>query len=398
MPVACERTGNSLIGPSAYMTDLLTLNDDQQFFIRCVGEPFLQFQQWPIFEHVEAQLDKQGLEARQVLASLPVVGEAGVQHFRYGLVLYPSTIPTADTPILLTVAGLWHLADPSALRICDQFIHVLRYLIERRLTAPSSPFKLNTVQLTDQNIASRFPNMIPGAMGILGQLLPHEAATWHGASDPDTNNQWTIDLHRALLTYRGVNTVVDYINRATEHLTPPEAEPAPAILSPLDLAATLDYFNAVWQLHFDRKKPIIRLFGAERTARLVYDINTAEEFSSQVSCLTDILKNMQVSGDPKAHRTALERIQALLTSKLPEDSETRIEKAVGTLRNVAEVRNAFFQHGGAEYRGVQALTLLGIGFPITDWQSAWATVQRRTIDAFNGLREEIQQFHDTETE
>lgn len=167
------------------------------------------------------------------------------------------------------------------------------------------------------------------------------------------------------------------------------------IPSPLDLVATLDYFNAVWQLHFDTKNPIIRLFGAERTARLVYEVRTAEEFSSQVSCLADIFKNMRVSG---ADKTPLARLQSSLKLALPEDSANRIEAATDTLCRVADVRNALFQHGGTEHRGVSALTQLGIEYPITDWQVAWATIQRKTIDAFTALREEIQQLREMETE
>jgi hypothetical protein len=47
---------------------------------------------------------------------------------------------------------------------------------------------------------------------------------------------------------------------------------------------------------------------------------------------------------------------------------------------------------------MQALAQLGVEYPITDWQSAWATVQRRTIDAFNALREEIDLFHEVESD
>jgi hypothetical protein len=67
---------------------------------------------------------------------------------------------------------------------------------------------------------------------------------------------------------------------------------------------------------------------------------------------------------------------------------------VDTLRCVADVRNALFQHSGTEHRGVSALTQLGVGYPIADSQSAWATVKRRMIVAFDVLREEIQQFHE----
>ncbi len=229
----------------------------------------------------------------------------------------------------------------------------------------------------------------------MAESLRQEAATWSGATGLDANGQWSIDLHRELLRYRGIDTVVDYLERATELLTPRRVEPRLVAPSPLGLVATLDYFNAVWQLHFDRKKPIIRLFGAERTARLVYDVNSAEEFSSQMSCLTDILKNMQISGEGKV---PLARLQTSLKSQLPEDSANRVDNAIDSLRHVADVRNALFQHSGTEHKGVSALSQLGIAYPITDWQSAWARIQRRTIDAFNALREEIQQFHEIDSE
>jgi hypothetical protein len=151
-------------------------------------------------------------------------------------------------------------------------------------------------------------------------------------------------------------TLDEYLQRADELLTPPEVERAPAIPSPLDLAAALDYFNAVWQLHFDQKKPIIRLSGAERIARLVYEVNTAEEFSSQVSCIADILKNMQVSGEG---RIPLVRLQTSLKSRLPADSASHVDNAVDHLRYVADVRNAMFQHSGTEHRGLNAIAQLG---------------------------------------
>jgi hypothetical protein len=100
---------------------------------------------------------------------------------------------------------------------------------------------------------------------------------------------------------------------------------------------------------------------------------------------------MQVSGQGK---TPLIRLQTSLKSALPEDSAARVDAVIETLRQVADVRNALFQHSGTEHRGVNALTQLGIEYPVLDWQAAWATVQRCTIDAFSALREEIQQFHE----
>ena len=286
------------------------------------------------------------------------------------------------------------MGKPLALEIADDFLRVLHYLIERRLSAPYDPFKLARVTVTHEEIAIRFPDMSSASAAFLPDLLPHEPTTWQGTTQTDTSGGWRIDLFRHILRYQGLDTVVDYLERVNEEFTPVQVEPAPAIPSPLDLVATLDYFNAVWQLHFDRKNPIIRLFGAERTARLVYDVSTAEEFSAQVSCLSDVLKNMQVSGQEK---TPLARLEASLKSALPADSASRIDSATDTLRYMADVRNALFQHSGTEHRGVNALSQLGIPYPITDWEAAWATIQRKAIDAFNMLREEIQQSHEIGT-
>jgi hypothetical protein len=290
----------------------------------------------------------------------------------------------------LTLAGLWHLASPAARKICSQFIFLIRYLIEQRLAASFSPFEPTPLTITSEDIAKRFPTMSPPSIRTLGIFLPHEAATWGRVRKPDEDGQWSIELHRNVLQYRGVETFEGYLECVTDVLVPPAAESEPVAPSPLDLCATLDYFNAVWQLQFDQKKPIIRLFGAERTARLVYGVNTMDEFSTQLSSLTEILKNMSVPGDGK---TPLARLHAYLQSQLPAESHARIDDAVSLLRDVTEVRNALFQHSGTEHRAVRALTNLGLGFPVTDWQAAWESIQRHVIAAFTALREEIQLAH-----
>ncbi|MDB5059772.1 MAG: hypothetical protein JWO59_3244 [Chloroflexi bacterium] len=114
-------------------------------------------------------------------------------------------------------------------------------------------------------------------MAFLPELLTHEPSTWQGSPRQVTDGKWSIDVYRSMLKYRGVSTLAEYLQRVNELLTTPAIEPEPVTPSPLELVATLDYFNAVWQLHFDRKKPLIRLFGAERIARLVYDVNTGKE-------------------------------------------------------------------------------------------------------------------------
>jgi hypothetical protein len=376
------------------MIDLLaSLSDEQAFLLRCAWMPYKEHHQWPIFDYIEAECDKQGIDARQTLASFSQYPLTSVQGFRYEHVWYNSHIPMVDTPILLRVLGLWHIADPFALEIVDEFLRVLNFLIDRRVSARYEPFKLNKVSVTNDDVAAEFPSMSPVVASFLPELLTHEPTTWYGVQRTDASGGWRIDVQRNILRYQGLNAVVDYLHRVGELLTPPEMPAQPAIPSPLHLPATLDYFNAVWQLHFDRKQPIIRLFGAERIARLAFEVSTAEEFSAQVSCIADILKNMQVSGQGK---TPLARLRVFLQSRLPRESFNRVDKAIDTLAHVADVRNALFQHSGTEHRGVGALTRLGIAYPITDWHYAWAMIEHRAISALTAIREEIQEFHEIE--
>ena len=232
------------------MTALLTpLNDDRRFLIACAWKPFKQFQRWPFFDYIEAECDKHGLDARKVLASLPELPLHSVAGFRYGAVWCNSHMPAADTPILLRVVGLHHLGEPFALEMANEFVRVLGYLIERRLTAPSSPFKLNTVTVTNTEIAQQFPNMTPAIMKSMRELLSHEPTTWHGTRPIDTSNDWAIDIYRSILKFRGVSMLDEYLQRVDELLTPPEVERAPAI-----------YFNAVWQLQWPTQRGSSRLY------------------------------------------------------------------------------------------------------------------------------------------
>ena len=58
------------------MTDLLaSLNGHQARLIACIGAPFLQFYKWPVWSYVETEFDRDGLDAQQILATLPQVND-----------------------------------------------------------------------------------------------------------------------------------------------------------------------------------------------------------------------------------------------------------------------------------------------------------------------------------
>lgn len=198
---------------------------------------------------------------------------------------------------------------------------------------------------------------------------------------------WFRELPRQLLRYAGIKDLREYIQRVSETYPPPLPAPVRSMPSPLELVASLDYFNAVWQLRYGR--PVVRIFNAERIARLAFPVSGSDEFMGQVATLGEVLRDLQVSGDPTTDKTALGRLRTVLAADLPEAGAVRANQAVAMLSHVAELRNSLV-HTGTEYQSARALPGLGVEYPITDWAEAWSIVQERVIDALAALREEIQ--------
>ncbi|MGO9162706.1 MAG: hypothetical protein ACLP7J_18750 [Streptosporangiaceae bacterium] len=291
------------------MTDLLAeLDDDQRLLLSLISGPFMTDHKWPVFGYLEAMLDKRGLDAGTILTSLPLIGERGVPGMiRYGLARCQDPYPNDNSVVSLTVAGLWRLESEWSRTVCERVLMVVQYLVQRRLEMVPKPFEASDLIVRSEEVAKKFPALPDYAVMDLGQILQHEPPLVPGITLIQEGS-WQAHVPRRILRYQDISNVTGYLDRASELLTPPVREQPPVVPPPLELSATIDFFNAVWQLHFDRKNPIIRLFGAERLARLGYGVATADEFSTQVSIVTDILKTLQVKGPP-GH--ALERLTAL---------------------------------------------------------------------------------------
>ena len=108
------------------------LGEDQALLLREVFTPFDRQGVWPIWQYVDYRLDKQGLVASEVLASLPVAGGEGVMRMRYGLTWHQDSLmtPNEGTQIMLTAAGMWHVR-PASDRLLTAFGETVRYLIGR---------------------------------------------------------------------------------------------------------------------------------------------------------------------------------------------------------------------------------------------------------------------------
>jgi hypothetical protein len=261
------------------------------------------------------------------------------------------------------------------------FLRVLRALAERRAAAPYEPGKVITVEVSGPQLVADLHLQHEQLVDLLPELLQGEPVTWAGHnSDP---NGWVHRPASHVRRFADVRDVDDYVRRLRAWVVPAPPASIPQPVSPLGVVNALDYLDVVWRLHFGHQ--LVYPPSFERTARLVFEVATADEFSDRLSALGEALKGLDVpgrSGGP------LDRMRQALTGALPAEALPSVLAAIDTLRQVTRVRNGG-QHVGAATDAAAALPALGLTYPILDYPAAWWTVQARVTNALDTIRAEI---------
>jgi hypothetical protein len=350
---------------------------------------------WPVFDYLEADLDDRGLDAWIVLETLPRHPRT-----RYAAAHWsraPNVRPTPEVRVGLTVLGFHHLERAKRVnaRMVETFLLLLSTLAERRRLAPRSPHVPRKPAIASHEaLAAVTRRGIPGDLltqWLLWELLEHEPPTWGAGGSIDEDGTWTRDIPREVYLFDGVDTFDAYVERMLAMFPEPAAAISPSPPSPLELVAAIDYLDTVWRLAIGRGDHLFEHHSAVRTAQLAAGVATAAEFESRLSALSELLHSVQLPPKAPSGRRPRDRplahLESYVLSVLPE-SKARIERAIATLHSVIDVRDAG-QHTKAGDRGATALADLGIGYPPASWPQAWDVVSARTIEALDGLREEI---------
>lgn len=371
---------------------LKPLSPDQQRLVDLVAEAFLLSEhEWPFFDYVEGILDGEGKDAWEILQTFPEMGR-----WRYCAVTWvhgsPTVKPSAEAEIGLSVVGMSH--SPALCEYVSVFFALVDFLAERRRQIRPQPRKARSLDVTSDEFAQhwRAGRHLDIAPRLTHQLGEHEPPTrWGGGSFQPETGTWTRSVSRELLDFAGLRDVADYVSRLDRFLLEPATSVPPLVSSPLSLVAALDYLDAVWRLTHDRQR-LFALASAERTTRLAFDLQTADEFAAHVSALGEILRsaNHRAKTDaPRSHRDRpLARLEADIVQRVGADARTRVSDAVRVLEEVVALRDAR-QHGEASDRGIAAFRNLGIPYPPANWHGTWQAVSGRAIDALNSLREEL---------
>jgi hypothetical protein len=338
---------------------------------------------WPYYSYVEYHMRKLGMDARDVLGGMPTIGKA-FYHGGYAPVGYTSSggIPTDDSLVYLTMAGLFHVRDHSAMPIIGAVLAYLRHMTRAREAIGKSPFEVPDVTVTLRDALK--------AEEIDEQVLPFAAAI--------AEHEWPgMRVHRAdhhsatgglgLLSEADFYTVEEYLLAITAATTPQQHASTLEYRDPRTLLRTIDHFDVTCELVL--KQQMVTKPAMSRSVLLAQQARSHSDLQSGLSALSEIIGELHVPGKNPNYATG--RLLPWLKGELPNLGQaacTRIQSAIDILDAVREIRNSG-QHPKPKKQLIAAHELLGLSFPIQDPENAWDIIRAQVDVAFEALQEEI---------
>lgn len=204
------------------MTDLLApLSHNQLRLLDVMADQYLKRNEWPVWSFVRGTLIREGLDADEMIQSLPVLGSRSPGlGMSYGLTWHNRIghMSDGERPAL-TVAAAWHISRlmPS---MAHPFLNVLRKLVEIQRDMPLDPDKVVQATYTADDVRRALPTISDLFMSRLPAILDHEPPTW-GGSRWGGNEKWTREMGRDTHSYAGVNDVKSYVARVAELMPEP---------------------------------------------------------------------------------------------------------------------------------------------------------------------------------
>lgn len=360
------------------------LEEDQEKLLRIVWSIFQgEGARWPLFNYVEFHMRKQGLDARSVLGGMPTIGKLQY-HGGYAPIGYLSSggIPTANSTVYLTMAGLFHIPH-EAMPTISAVLAYLRHMARAQEVIADKPFDVPdlTVNLLDALRAESLDQkVIPWAAAI----SEHE---WPAMQSSRRTNPDNAFGQLRLLGEANFHTIEQYLLAITAATTPQHATTILEHRDPRALLRAIDHFDVTCELVL--KQPLVAKPAMSRSALLAQDAQSHSDLQSGLSTLGEVIGELQVPGKNPNYATG--RLLSWLNQELPKLSHaacSRIQSALAILDAVREIRNSG-QHPKPKRQLIAAHDLLGLPFPIQDPQNAWDIIRAQVDLAFEILQEEV---------
>lgn len=188
-------------------------------------DPMGQVFRWPTFGYVDLEMRRRhGVDAAEVLASFPTVGEASTGPW-YGHVSYnrlSSGYP--EDEVRLTVAGLARVADPGGDPTGPDpagfFLDLLTQAGRQLLHAQPDPYRAEPVLITNASFAEANVAVSPGVGLAMYDLVKSEPYPVTGLAQRgcDGDGSWRIQVHSRALAFADGVILSEYLSRIEREL------------------------------------------------------------------------------------------------------------------------------------------------------------------------------------
>lgn len=239
-------------------TDLFApLGAEHQGLVDLMAMRYLRDGQWPVWQHVEHELDRHELDADKLIRTLPMVGSDAPVGPSYGLAWYDRFHLDSDSRPALTMAAALHV--PTLRQVWERpFLLLLKMLVEVRMGSTVSPQASREITIERDDILRAFPHMNPALVPDLPSILDHEPATRGSSHTGGEDGNWKRTLSRELRKYQGVTSLDQYVQRVVGQIEEAvRAYMVPAIAVPPAAAA-----SSVVYIH----EPLIEELEQKRTS------------------------------------------------------------------------------------------------------------------------------------
>jgi hypothetical protein len=158
---------------------------------------------------------------------------------------------------------------------------------------------------------------------LLPDLLKGEPSTWRSTLNVGPN-EWTIAPSAQVRRFRGAEDVNEYVTRLRVWLQPRHVA-EPVLVSPLEVAASVDYLNVVWKAEVG--KALFTLPTVERLTRLAFNVASQEELDDRLSVVGELLKGLAIPGIPgDGGGHPLSRLRGYLVSIRPDQDLDLVDR------------------------------------------------------------------------
>lgn len=207
------------------------LTPGQQQLIDIVGAVYVEHGQWPGWAYIEEEMERLGLDAVAVLASLPTDAHG------YWPVQAPGApAPRPENRVSLSISGLFRVAGAD--HIVDSFLRLVDAMGRIRAGVRLDPFSETRPTVTRSEILP-IAGQFSMDEGRLLEMMKKEPPTWRCLANPTAPDGWTIELAPEIRRFAGVSTAGDYLARLREWTSPPIQVAEPQLVSPFTLPAAI---------------------------------------------------------------------------------------------------------------------------------------------------------------